>query len=187
MSLEATLDHFIKEQETGFRELRERSEETDKQIKETDKIVKNYIKMNESRWGRFVESLVAPSVLDLFNKCGIKVNHTSRNHIVEDDNGRKIFEVDILMVNTDTIVLIEVKTTLTVDDVKVHINRRLNNVKKYFSHYHDCKVYGGVAYINIDSEADIYAMKKGLFVLSLTGDNLIEIKNEKEFVPVDFG
>ena len=76
---------------------------------------------------------------------------------------------------------------LTVDDVKVHINRRLNNFKKYFSAYTNYKVYGGVAYINIDSEADVYAAKQGLFVLGLTGDNLIEIKNEEEFVPVDFG
>jgi len=101
-------------------------------------------------------------------------------------NGETI-EIDILLANTDVMIAVEVKTTLSVDDVNEHIEKHLQPFKRFFKEYQNKKIYGAVAYIHVDEKADRYAYKKGLFVLGFTADNLVTIKNDSKFVPKTWG
>ena len=47
------------------------------------------------------------------------------------------------------------------------------------------KIYGAVAYINVDEAIQAHADQQGLFVIRAT-DDAIGIVNEEEFVPRDF-
>ncbi len=47
------------------------------------------------------------------------------------------------------------------------------------------KIYGAVAYINVDEAIQAHAEQQGLFVIRAT-DDAIGIVNEEEFVPRDF-
>ena len=81
----------------------------------------------------------------------------------------------------------EVKTTLKVEDVKKHIKKRLKKFYSFFPEYERKQIYGGVAYIDVNEEADKFAYRQGLFVLALSGENLVEIKNDENFKPTAYG
>ena len=63
--------------------------------------------------------------------------------------------------NDNYIVVVSVKMTLRVEDVKHFLNERLPIFKELFPRYKDMKVIGAVAGANIVGESDRYAMKNG--------------------------
>ena len=181
---QAKTDEQLKQTDDEIRKLQESQAKTDKQIRKLFKHFKNY----EDNWGKLIEAMFEPATIRVFNERGVMINSVAKNVIVKtksDEGEKQEMEIDIFLRNTDTIILVEVKTTLRVDQVKEHIDRRLNRFKQFFPEYKDKKLYGAVAYINVSESADKYAYKHGLFVLTLKGEN-IEIKNDEKFVPKDY-
>jgi hypothetical protein len=171
-----------------FKETDKKFEETARQIKETDEKFDKYfgkLQEYERNWSKLVESLVKPSVASQFQQRGIPVYHTFQR--VEGTCNGDNMEIDLFLENGDTIVLVEVKTTLRVNDVNEHIERRLQRFKRFFPRYADMTVYGAVAYIHVEEDADRYAYKQGLFVLTFTSGDLVEIINDEKFVPKAWG
>ncbi|MBF0132466.1 MAG: DUF3782 domain-containing protein [Magnetococcales bacterium] len=171
-----------KMQETD-RKIQEGFARTDAQMRETDRIVKEVSKKIGdlgSRWGEFVEGLVAPACETIFAERGIPIHKVSRRVKAKLSGGRHM-EIDVLVVNTDAVALVEVKSVLTVEAVREHLVR-LSEFKDFFQEYANKKVLGAVAGIVIDKDADRFAMNKGLFVLVQSGDT-IRITNEPEFQP----
>ena len=158
-----------------FAETRERIEATDEQVKKTSASVSDLT----GKWGKFVEGLVAPAAIRLFAERGISVEGTAQR-VKRRMNGTGI-EVDVLAVNSEYVVLIEVKSTLGVDDVREHLDR-LGRFKTFFPEYADRKVIGAVAGIVIDEGADRFAYKHGLFVIAQSGE-MVTILNDEGFRP----
>ncbi len=185
-------DREIKE---AFRDIARRFQETDKQFqktdkkfKETDKKFERYFgKLHEldRNWGKLVEALVRPSVAEQFRQRGIPVKGSGQREEAYLDG--ESMEIDILLRNGDSVILVEVKTTLTVEKVKEHITKRLRRFKEFFPEYHDKKIYGAVAYIHVEEDADRYAYRQGLFALTFTTGDLVTILNDEQFVPKNFG
>lgn len=158
-----------------FKETDEKFKETDEKFKETDK----QIGALTGKWGRFVEGLVAPAAERLFRERGIRVDRTYQR-VRAHKNGSGM-EVDILAVNGDYAVLIEVKSTLGIDDVRDHLER-MSRFKTFFPEYADRKVVGAVAGIVIDEDADKFAYRQGLFVIAQSGET-VTILNDDTFQP----
>ncbi len=185
------------ETDRRFKETDKRFEETDKQLtkrfEETKKVLKELAEQSKrtdekienliGTWGKFVEGLVEPAAIKMFQERGIEVEEVSLNRKVK-KNGQVLMEIDILLANGEYSVLIEVKTTLKVEDVNDHIER-LSRFKEYFPRYADTKVIGAVAGIKITEDADKYAYKKGLFVITQSGDT-VKILNDKYFKPKEW-
>ena len=93
-------------------------------------------------------------------------------------------EFDILAVNGKEVVVVEVKTNLTPDKVKYFLTS-LKDFKNYFPDYKSKTIYGAVAYLRSESEAQLFSQKQGLFVIRATGDSA-SIINTKDFKPKDF-
>ncbi|OHD26129.1 MAG: hypothetical protein A2Y34_07145 [Spirochaetes bacterium GWC1_27_15] len=185
---ERLLNEKFQETDKIFQETDRKFQDTDRKFQETDKQIKNLMKKSsefDSNWGKLIQALVEPAVLDLFKQRGINVLGTTNGYIIEKD-GKKLMEIDILMKNGDCIVLIEVKTTLRIENVDEHIEKRLMRFKEFFPEYKDKKIYGAVAYLKCFEGADNYAIKKGLFALTFSGKHLICIKNDKDYKPKDF-
>ena len=159
----------------SFAETRAQIAATNQQIKETNQRVGDLT----SKWGQFVEGLVAPATLRLFAARGISLDGTTQR-AKRLHNGQTL-EIDILAVNGEYVVLIEVKSTLKVVDVQDHM-QQLAQFKTFFREYADRKVLGAVAGIVIDSDADKFAYKQGLFVIVQSGD-LVKIANDAKFRP----
>jgi len=171
-----------KELEKGFHEIWDLFKETDKKFKETDKkiaTVTEQVAGLSGKWGRFVEGLLAPAVLKLFRERGIAVDRVSQR-VIAQKNGKHM-EIDILALNAEYAVLIEVKSTLGVDDVDEHL-ARLADFKSFYPEYKDRKIVGAVAGIDIEEGVDRYAYKQGLFVIGQSGE-MVRILNDKKFQP----
>ena len=132
-----------------------------------------------SRWGRFVENLVAPAVLRLFQSRGIAVQEVYQR--VRSARGNRPLEIDIFAVDDEVAVIVEVKSRLTQESVRKCL-RTMEQFKTAFPHYASYQLYGAVAAIEIDGEVDVYAYNQGLFVIQQSGDT-VEISNREDFIP----
>ena len=61
----------------------------------------------------------------------------------------------------------------------------LKDFKNYFPDYKSKTIYGAVAYLRSEAEAQLLSQKQGLFVIRATGDSA-SIINTKDFKPKDF-
>jgi hypothetical protein len=133
-----------------------------------------------TRWGHFVENLVEPSVVRLFQERGIEVQETARR--LKSQRPGLQMEIDILAIDGEVAVAIEVKSRLSRQDVDDFLTR-LGQFKQAFPHFRSFDIYGAVAGIEIDEGVDLYAYQRGLFVIKQTGDT-VTIANDVAFRPV---
>ncbi len=175
-------DLKFKDTDVKFKETDAKFKETDKQIKETDKQIKEANALFTSQWGKLIESLVKGDLVNILKNRGIDVHDTSErrkgNH--EGEN----YEFDIIAHNGTEIVIVEVKTTLRVNDVKSFLSK-LSKAKLWLAEYKNFKIYGAIAYLKAEEASDIMAMNNGLFSIRATG-NSAAITNAADFVPVTF-
>ncbi|MBF0162274.1 MAG: DUF3782 domain-containing protein [Magnetococcales bacterium] len=132
------------------------------------------------RLGEFVEGLVAPACKTLFAQWGIPVHKVTRRVDADLPGGRHM-EIDLMVINTDTIALVEVKSKLTVEDVREHLSR-LAEFKAFFREYADKKIIGAVAAMVMEENVCRFAIHNGLFVIEQSGDTL-RMANDKAFQP----
>nr|WCC90924.1 hypothetical protein [Desulfobacteraceae bacterium] len=176
-------DKNFKETEKRFKETDEKFKQTDEKFKQTDKKINALRDLFETQWGKLMEALVEGGVTQKFQERGIEVNEVYQR-IKKHLNGQNM-EIDILLVDDTTVIVIEVKTTLKVDHVNTFFER-LKRFPTFFSRYKNCDIYGAVAALSIDQHADIYAEKNGLFVIKVGGEGLLKIINAPEFNPKTF-
>jgi len=121
------------------RRLDKRFEETDrrldKRFEETDKKIKELASLFTGQWGKLVEALVKPSALKLFRERGVKVTETYQR--LESRRDGSQMEIDILLANDKEAVVIEVKTTLKVEDVREFLDD-LTRFTFFFPRYTSC-------------------------------------------------
>lgn len=149
--------HRIVEQE--MEALRKAIEQTNKQVGGLT-----------SRWGEFVENMIKPAAARLFKEQGIDVHYTAMR--VKGDSDRGSMEIDILVENANEIVVIEVKSHLEIGNVKRFL-KVLGRFKEAFPKYQNHKLYGAVAGIKIDEQANEYATQEGLYLIEPAGDSVI--------------
>lgn len=181
-------ERFIKEaaQETErmFQETERRFQETERRFQETEQMIKTVNRQLGAlgnRLGEFVQEMVFPAVVRLFKERGLPVHHVSRNVASFDDTGRFVSEIDLLVVNSGTAIAVECKSRLSQDDVDEHLER-LAQFKQDFPAYDGCRLLGAVAAMALPHDLARYAYRKGLFVLSQSGDS-ITIRNDAAFIP----
>ena len=93
----------------------------------------------------------------------------------------KTLEIDVLVTNENHVLVVEVKSSLGVDNVKELIDD-LKEFRQFFPEYNQKQLYGAVAGIEMEEGADKYAYRQGLFVLVQTGEN-VSILNDEQFKP----
>jgi hypothetical protein len=135
-----------------------------------------------NRLGDFVEQMVAPSVLRLFQERGIEVHQIFPNAKARrDDEG---IEVDILAVNGEELVATECKSRMSTEDVDCHIER-LQKIKRMFPQWANHHIYGALAAMVWDEDVADYAESQGLFLIGQSGET-VKICNAKDFQPKAF-
>jgi len=181
----AEADRRAAEADLRSAEADRRAAELDRSMAELQKTVERTSKSVDAlttRWGRFVEELVEPAVLRLFQARGIDVKEvhprarTKRQGVA--------MEIDILAVDDTELVLVECKSRLSKDDVDEFVEK-LQRFKVSFPHYQNYQTYGAVAGIEINEGIDRYAYRKGLFVIKPSGDSVVII-NDQNFQPLAY-
>ena len=162
--------------------MQERHAETEKSLEQLSlKLaqVTSHLGNLGSRWGEFVEGLVAPACIRLFAERGVRVDELY-SRVKKTVNGEHM-EIDLLVANTIDAVVVEVKSHLTVEDVLHHL-KQLNRFKTFFPRYASCRLFGAVAGVVIDSQADQFAINQGLFVIVQAGEGVV-LANDPQFSP----
>jgi hypothetical protein len=172
-------DQRRKEADQRFKEterlLKEQGQETDRQIREVNKKIGDL----GGKWGLFVENMVAPACETIFLKRGISVHQVSQR-VKKRLNGQTL-EVDVLVTNENHVLIVEVKSSLGVNDIK-ELVEDLREFRTFFPEYNQKQLYGAVAGIEIEKGADKYAYRQGLFVLAQAGET-VSILNNSTFQP----
>lgn len=172
-------DQRRKEADQRFKEterlLKEQGQETDRQIREVNKKIGDL----GGKWGRFVENMVAPACETIFLKRGIPVHQVSQRIKRRLDN--KTLEIDVMVTNENHVLIVEVKSSLGVNDINELIED-LTEFRTFFPEYSQKQLYGAVAGIEIEEGADKYAYRQGLFVLAQAGET-VSILNNSTFQP----
>jgi hypothetical protein len=181
----AETDKRMRETDRKMRETDREIQQTARQMRETDKKLQETTKNVDSltgKWGKFVEGLVAPAAERLFRERGIRVDRVYQRARARKDG--ESMEIDVLAVDGEHAVLIEVKSTLGLEDIQEHVER-MAKFKTFFPEYADRKAVGAMAAIVIDEGVDRYAYKNGLFVIAQSGDT-VQVMNDEKFVPKEW-
>jgi len=179
-----------------FQETDRKFQETDRKFQETDRKferqigeLKELFKQTDKRigditgkWGRFVEGMVVPGMIAMFETRGIRIGRLFQRVKIRKDGAET--EIDILGISDEYAVPVEVKSTLSPDDVKEYIEK-LKDFRRFFPEYADRKIVGAVAGIVIEGGADRFAYRQGLFVIAQKGEN-VTILNDSRFIPKEF-
>ena len=168
-------ERLIQELTTAQKETNRQTQETDRKIREVNKQIGDL----GGKWERFVENMVAPACETLFMQREIPVHQVSQR-VKKRLNGQTL-EIDILVTNENHILVVEVKSSLGVNDVK-QLVKDLNQFRQFFPEYSQKQLYGAVAGIEVEEGADRYAYRQGLFVLAQAGE-AVSILNNSDFQP----
>ena len=175
------------------RQMKERAAETDRKFQETERVMKERAAETDriiknlstnlgdlgNRLGEFVEHMVAPAVVRLFQAQGVEV-HEVHPGVQAKRNGEAI-EIDLLVVNDGSLVAVECKSRLTLEYVDAHL-KRMEKLKRLLPAYKNHRALGAVAAMVISDAVKDYALGHGLYVLRQNGDS-IEIGNPEGFTP----
>jgi hypothetical protein len=202
-------DRKFDKTEQEFQELRlmmrEMSQETDRKFQETDRQIQELSKRIDAtsqevrltsqqvkrtsdelgrlgnRLGEFVEYLIKPAVVKLFQERGIEVHKVARDIKANNPKLGLATQIDLLVINTDTCILIEIKSHLSVDDINEHVER-MEKFKPLFPEYKNSRVLGAVSGMVMSDEVARYGYKKGFFVIGQKGETAV-ILNDDKFKP----
>jgi len=160
------------QQETA-RQIKETQQETDRQIKATDLQIKDINKRfgdYSNRLGEIAEYMIAPNLREKFNELGYDFQKTSKNTEVSDHKNNIFMEIDFFLENYNKALLVEVKTKLTAEHIKDHIER-LEKMRKYADLHNDKRAFlGAVAGVVIPNNIKENALKQGFYVIEPSGE-----------------
>ena len=166
---------ILREVAESQKKVAESQEKTDKQIDKNTKNLKRLEELFTGQWGKLMESLVRGDLVRVLRERGVEVvglaRETSRKHEGKD------YEFDIIAVDGDTVVAVEVKTTLRLDDVE-HFENKMTFFKKAFPEYKDRKLFGAVAYLKANEGTAGNSEKRGFYVIEAVGGNARIINQE---------
>ena len=164
--------------EEGQRKLQESQLKTEESLRETNGNFNN-------KWGSFMQSLVKGDFDKLLRSRGIKVNQTSQSLKIKRDDGSVKWQFDLIAVNGEEVVLAEVKTMLTSEDVDYFLEK-LEDFKSCSKTYGNKTIYGAVAYLDEEGAAK-YAQRNGLFTIEAVGaTDIAVLTNSEDFCPKKF-
>ncbi len=178
-------------------ELKKRMKNTDHQIKETDcedveidsETEKPYAwsqRLEYDPWEKFLESLVKGDLARLLSERDIAITSilSRAKHYNRLDYSVEV-EYDIIATNKTEIVVVQVVTKPEYLYMDEFIGK-LKEVRGFFSGYYHDKIYGAIAYLEVDKETENKTEEQGLFVIKAT-DSGASITNKKTFEPKSFG
>ena len=149
------------------KEVAENQKETDRIVKEIGKNLGDFT----NSYGKVVESMISPNLLEKFRELGYDFHEASTRHKVQDKKNNIKFEIDAYLQNGDVAMLVEIKAELTISDINKQIER-LEKMRKYADLRGDRRRFiGAVAGIAIGGNEREYALNQGFFLIEPTGEN----------------
>jgi hypothetical protein len=128
------------------------------------------------------ENLLTPSLLKKFKKLGFTFEKLSPHQKIFNADNTIYAEIDAFLENGDYAMAVETKLTCKREDVNYHL-KRMEKIRAYADAHNDKRQYfGAIASPVIDEDTERYALKQGLYVIELSGEEAQIIKPDAERV-----
>ena len=159
-----------------FRETDRKIQAVAEQMKETDRKIGSLT----SRIGEIVENMVGGgNIVKQFQALNVPIHAHSRNKVFGTEGTEASGEIDVFLENGDVVILIEVKTRLTDDDVRKHIKQ----MEEYRLYGRDKRrILGAVAGAVVSDDVIKFAHRQGLYVIVQSGEAVEIIAQPEGFV-----
>ena len=172
-SFEADLKRSSEEAEKRSIESDKRSAELDKKI---DKLVESLSNVRKEVGGigeangDMTEEIFFNALEKDMMIANIKFDYIQKNVPIQSEYAKTLTELDIMMVNGDTISIIEAKHKVERKDVNNLLYTKLKYFRQYYPKYNDYQILLGVCGMSFEEKAVERAMEQGLVVLKFVGD-----------------
>jgi len=185
-SVWAALQEVSAMQKETDRQMKENSERQAERLKEIDRIVKGNareIGKLGGRFGEMIEYMVVPNLLAKFHDLGFVFEKVHQQTSIKDTKNNIFAEVDITLENGDKVMIVEVKSKPTTEDVNEHIER-MEKVRAHADFHNDKRKYlGAIAGMVFNDNEKIFAMKNGFYVIEPSGDTFIITAPDGDYSP----
>ena len=146
----------------------------DKISRKTDKAIREMKNVFTTQWGRLVEALCKPAAFKLFKKEGIMIDRIYEGVHKATVDGQDVMEIDVALCDTSVAVIVEVKTRCGKQDIDYFLGQ-MEHCKEWYEEFADKELRVAMAAVSYDSGAIKYALRKGLYVLKLTGEETFKM------------
>ena len=168
------LDLFAKSDKRFDERLEKSRKEWDKQMKELNKNIGGIGNSN----GDVAEDFFYNGLDNKMKVGNIIFESIEKNVRKKIKSPRLEDEFDIILKNSDSILITEVKYKAIPDHVDELLNKKIPSYKKLFSINKDFRIYGVIAGLSMPENTKRKAIEYGFFVLTQSGDN-IKLLNDK--------
>ena len=161
------------------RRLDQKFQETAEQIKKTHQD----IGFLGSRIGDIIENMVGGRIIDKFQALGYDVDDYVRKHAFQNKKLGIAGQIDLMLHDGDVAILIEVKTTLEIADVRKHLER-MEKYRQYanaFGYGKHMRFVGAVAGAVIEGDAVDFAHANGLYTIVQSGEGVEIVPTPENF------
>jgi hypothetical protein len=172
MTTMATLEDIVAQLGVTMVETRKEMAETHKETERLmQRIEKNMGGLNNSI-GEIVEMIVIPGVKEKMNVFKHNFTMASPRKEYSDTDGSTLTEVDLLLENCDEVMVVEVKTQVSIKWVERHLKRLgILRKKERITGMTGKTMYAAVAGIGFDDEARELAANNGMYLIDIHEDS----------------
>ena len=143
-------------------------EEIRKQMKEVRKEIGGIAHSN----GAMAEEMVY-NALDKNKTFGkIKFDNIKKNIQLQSEYLETKGEIDLVMLNCNSIALLEVKYKVEKKDLKKLLTSKLPCFREYLPQFNNHKIILGIGGMSFDADVEEEAIKNGIGIIKIVGDNV---------------
>jgi len=168
------------------REMKESAERLNREMKESAERLDKQLGNLGNRFGEMVEYMVVPNLLSKFHDLGFVFEKAYMDAQIKDKKNNIYTEVDITLENGDKVMIVEVKSKPTTEDITEHIER-MRKVRAHADLHNDRRKYlGAVAGMVFNDNEKVFAMKCGFYVIEPSGETFTITAPEGEYSPKEW-
>jgi hypothetical protein len=176
----------MEETDRRMEETARQMEETDRQMKETDRRMQETdrrISKLGNRFGEMIEYMVLPNLVDKFRELHFVFTKIHHDTTIKDEKNKILAEIDFTLENGEKVMIVEVKSKPSIEDIKDHIER-MGKVRLHADLHGDTRKYlGAVAGMVINDNERDFALKNGFYVIEPSGDTFTIIEPKGAYHP----
>jgi uncharacterized protein YigA (DUF484 family) len=158
-----------KETEAAIKSLTESQKVTEASLDSLSKTVNHWVGRFGNTTGYITEMIIVPGIRKKMNEHGHHFESLAARKEFYRKDGSIFTEVDLILENDKEIMIVEIKTHLTKDEVEHHVKRlkRLRKGEKE-AKIEDKSLIAAVAGLSVDKDAKEMAKELGMYVIQIT-------------------
>ena len=168
----ATIQDLAEQQKENARQMKEdtrkmneESAKIKREMKESAERLDKQLGKLGNRLGEIIEYEVKPNLVPKFRELGFEFTKTYTEAVISDRENNIFLEVDITLENGEKVMIVEVKSKPSTEDIIEHVDR-MQKVRAHADLHGDKRVFlGAVAGMVFKDNVKSFAMKNGFYVI----------------------